>query len=161
MVEITDYISMPMNMAGNSLSAVASFISQTASPISNIITKIKHGHAAHAHPCCHTFKGEGINTNYTSPYFTKCNTGNCYTTTSDPDLTMNIPVYLLMREYSHEIDCDKNGLIFGKDFIFSLNDNNVPKIMFAIQRLLNTDITIRRFTWVEFLKSSTLNIYFK
>ena len=157
----SNFLSMPFNTASNSLSNAASSIKEITTGIKRFSNLLKHLHTCHEHPCDHFYSGIEITNHLKShgdPLFLDPENVN-RSNELLPHFISNVPVNSLTREYSHSVDCDNNGLIFGKDFIFSLNDKNVPKILFAIQRMQNSDITIKRITWKEFLNTVSSNTF--
>ena len=125
--------------------------------IRQVKKNIAHVHAAHEHTCCHSFSGITDHKNYNDPYFKICDQ-KCFETKFYPDLAP-YAVYVLMREMSEEWDCDNNGEIFTKDFIFDNNDTTVPILLRNIQRIHTHDETIIRYTWDQYLATVSQYLY--
>ena len=125
--------------------------------IRQVKKNIAHVHAAHDHACCHSFSGITDHKNYNDPYFKMCDQ-NCFETKFYPDLAP-YAVYVLMREVSEEWDCDNNGEIFTKDFIFNNQDTTVPILLRNIQRIHTHDETIIRYTWDQYLATVSQYLY--
>ena len=159
--EPADFLAMTFISASNVFSNLSYHVNEVNSTFKKFKELIKHLHACHEHPCDHLYSGIEVtqkiishgNSLFTNP--SNVNRSNELL----PHLISNVAVNSLAREYSHEIDCDNNGLIFGKDFLFSINDENVPKILFTLQRMKIYDISIKRMTWKDFLLTVPSNTF--
>lgn len=119
---------------------------------------IVHFHASHSHPSCHSYDGRTDEKNYNDPLFKKSKS-KCFETKFYPDDWFN-PAEILIKEMSSEMDCDNNGLVFLKHFIFNPNDKNVPKIIHAMQRIELKNLVIPKFTWNDYLSTVSPYLYY-
>lgn len=61
------------------------------------------------------------------------------------------PGELLNREFQNGIDYDNNGLIYGKDFMISMNDSNCPPIVRELDLLM--DIFPKEISWNSYIET--------
>lgn len=125
----------------------------------NYISRIlKHSHNVHAHPCCHTFNGEVGSRKHHNRFFFECK-DKCFDRNHYPDDVATRPE-LLLREMTANQDCDSNGLVFIKDFLFNPKDNKVPKVLKAVQRIeIKQNIVKPRLNWSDYLRTTPKDLY--
>ena len=157
----SDFLAMPFIGALNGFSDLSYSISESKSKFKRFKDLIHHLHTCHEHPCDHLYPGIEVTQNLIAHgdhlFINPSNVNRSNELL--PHLISNVAVNSLSREYSCEVDCDYNGIIFGKDFLFSTNDSEVPKILFTLQRMQNHDISIKRMTWKEFLNTVPSNTF--
>ncbi len=64
---------------------------------------------------------------------------------------------LLIREFQHNVDCDGNGLIYGKDFVIIPNDKNAPPQINELLEII--DFNYNQISWDSY--KQTLPDYLK
>lgn len=161
MAQVTDYIQMCGKLIVDQVERYTLNQLKLSNSFRSITSKLlKHMHACHGHPCCHTYNGKTLRMNNNNPLFIYCK-DNCHTNIYFPDFVMNSAVLVLMREMSSESDCDGNNLVFTIDFLFKRDDNQVPKVIQGMQRLFNNNISLKRYSWNEFLNSVSPHFYLR